>query len=171
MKISIRKFEEKDIIKKVEWINNPDNNEFLHYDLPLDVEKTKKWYKRNATKENRYDAIIEADGIGCGTIGLLNIDKKNMKAEFYIAMGETSFKGKGIATKASKLLLEYAFKEIGLNKVYLMTETGNLVAQKLFEKIGFLKEGCLLDDLYSRGKFVDRYVYGICKKNLIEDRQ
>ena len=121
-------------------------------------------------KENRYDAIIEADGIGCGTIGLLNIDKKNMKAEFYIAMGETSFKGKGIATKASKLLLEYAFKEIGLNKVYLMTETGNIVAQKLFEKIGFLKEGCLLDDLYSRGKFVDRYVYGICKKNLIEDR-
>ena len=51
-----------------------------------------------------------------------------------------------------------------------MTETGNIVAQKLFEKIGFLKEGCLLDDLYSRGKFVDRYVYGICKKNLIEDR-
>lgn len=41
MKIAIRKFERKDIPKKVEWINNPENNQFLHYDIPLCVEKPK----------------------------------------------------------------------------------------------------------------------------------
>ena len=35
MKISIRKFESKDIPKKVEWINNSENNKYLHYDIPL----------------------------------------------------------------------------------------------------------------------------------------
>ena len=40
MIVRIRKFERKDIPKKVEWINNPQNNKFLHYDIPLEVEKT-----------------------------------------------------------------------------------------------------------------------------------
>ena len=35
MKISIRKFEGKDIPKKVEWINNSENNKYLHYDIPF----------------------------------------------------------------------------------------------------------------------------------------
>ena len=121
MQIEIRKFERKDIPKKVEWINNPQNNQFLHYDLPLEVEKTEKWFDGNIDRKDRYDAVIMADGIPCGTIGLLGIDRKNRKAEYYIAMGETDLKGKGISTQASKLLLDYAFKKIGLNKVYLYT--------------------------------------------------
>ena len=42
MKISIRKFESKDIPKKVEWINNSENNKYLHYDIPLKIEKIVK---------------------------------------------------------------------------------------------------------------------------------
>ena len=80
MIVRIRKFERKDIPKKVEWINNPQNNKFLHYDIPLEVEKTQKWFDANIGRTDRYDAVIEADGVPCGTIGLLEIDKKNSKA-------------------------------------------------------------------------------------------
>lgn len=88
MKISIRKFESKDIPKKVEWINNSENNKYLHYDIPLKIEKTEKWFENNKDRTDRFDAVIEADGVPCGTIGLLSIDQKNKKAEYYIAMGE-----------------------------------------------------------------------------------
>lgn len=107
MKISIRKFEGKDIPKKVEWINNSENNKYLHYDIPLKIEKTEKWFEKNKDRTDRFDAVIEADGVPCGTIGLLSIDQKNKKAEYYIAMGEISLKGKGVSTNASKLLLKY----------------------------------------------------------------
>lgn len=167
MKITIRKFERDDIPKKVEWINNPENNQFLHYDIPIEIGKTQRWFDNNIGRTDRYDAVIEADGIPCGTIGLLNIDSKNSKAEYYIAMGETSLKGKGVSPKASKLILEYAFNELGLNKIYLFTETENIAAQRLFEKVGFVKEGCIREDILSRGKFVDRYAYGICKKDYL----
>ena len=70
MKVTIRKFEHRDIVKKVEWINNPENNQFLHYDLPLEVTKTEKWFNSIVDRTDRYDAVIEADGIPCGTIGL-----------------------------------------------------------------------------------------------------
>ena len=147
MKVTIRRFLSKDISKKVEWINNPDNNTYLHYDLPLEEEKTRAWFEKNFDHTDRFDAVIEVDGVAVGLIGLLSIDKRNLKAEFYICIGETGCKGKGVAKQSSKLLLDYAFNELKLNKVYLYTEVDNISAQRLFERVGFEKEGVLREDL------------------------
>ena len=94
------------------------------------------------------------------------IDYNNKKAEYYIVIGEREYLGKGIANKASKLLLEYAFTELKLNRVYLYTETGNISAIKSYERIGFKREGILKNDVFSKGRFVDRFVYGITKRDL-----
>ena len=165
VKVTIRRFERKDIPKKVEWINNPENNSFLHYDIPICVEKTEKWYDSHLGDDDRYDAVIEADGMPVGTIGLLSIDKKNSKAEYYIAMGETEYKGKGVAKSASLLILKYGFEILELNKIYLYTEAENIAAQKLFERVGFIKEGLIRQDILSRGKLADRYAYGYLRED------
>ena len=34
--VNIRPFTENDILNKVRWINDCENNKFLHYELPLD---------------------------------------------------------------------------------------------------------------------------------------
>ena len=165
VKISIRKFERTDIPKKVEWINNPENNQFLHYDIPISVEGTEKWFDSHINDINRYDAVMEADGVPVGTIGLLSIDRKNSKAEYYVAMGETAYKGKGVAKEAGRLILQYGFEELGLNRIYLITEIDNIAAQKLFEKVGFTREGIIRQDIISHGKYVDRVAYGYLKED------
>lgn len=164
MNITLRRFEKRDIPNKVRWINDIRNNAYLHYDLPLEIHNTEKWFDINKARVDRYDAVIEVDGLPVGLIGLLNIDLKNKKTEYYISMGEVVYKGKGIATQASKLLLDYAFNELNLEKVFLYTERENTGAQKLFEKVGFEKEGLLKKDLFHNGRFVDRYIYGISKE-------
>lgn len=165
MIIKIRKFERADIPKKVEWVNNPENNQFLHYDIPICVEKTEKWFDSHLGENTRYDAVIEVDGVPVGTIGLLEIDRKNSKAEYYIAMGETCYNGKGIAKEASKSILEYGFQILGLNRIYLFTEVENVAAQKLFERVGFVKEGVLRQDIISHGEYVDRIAYGFLRED------
>ena len=165
VKISVRKFERTDIPKKVEWINNPENTQFLHYDIPISIAGTEKWFDSHIGDTDRYDAIIESDGLPVGTIGLLSIDRKNSKAEYYIAMGETAYKGKGVAKEASRLILKYGFEELGLNRIYLYTEIENILAQKLFEKVGFKNEGVLRQDIISHGKYVDRVAYGYLRED------
>lgn len=165
MIITIRQFEKTDIPKKVEWINNPENNRFLHYDIPICVEKTEKWFDSHKGDDSRYDAVIECNGMPVGTIGLLSIDQKNKKAEYYIAMGETSYKGKGVAKEASRLILEYGFEELELNRIYLFTEVENVVAQKLFERVGFVREGVIRQDIVSHGCFVDRVAYSYLRED------
>lgn len=160
--VSIRKFKAEDIPDKVRWINDENNNQFLHYDLPLKEENTTKWFENNKNRTDRYDAVIEYNGKPVGIIGLLTIG--NGEAEYYVTLGEGSLKGKGIAGKATKLLLEYAFKELKLDYVYLYTETENHPAQRLFEKMGFEKSGIAEKSAVNRGKLVDRYFYKICLK-------
>lgn len=161
MEIKIRKFIKEDIPFKVEWINNSENNQFLHYNLPLDIDKTFSWFENIQNREDRLDFTITCNGTPVEIIGLLNIDRTNKKAEYYITIGETSFKGMGIAKKATELLLEQAYEIYGLNKVYLFTEVENIPAQKLFERVGFKKEGLLKEDIIHNQRKLDRYIYGI----------
>lgn len=167
MDIQIRKFTKEDIANKVRWINDSANNQYLHFDLPIEYEKTCVWFEKIKDRKDRYDAVIEADGVPVGLIGLLSIEDKNRKAEYYISMGESSYKGKGIAKKASLLLLEYAFRELKLKKVYLYTEKENRTAQYLFRKIGFQEEGLLKQDIFYDGRWKDRYVFGITREEYL----
>lgn len=159
MKVTFRKFEERDIKNKVRWINDNANNQYLHYELPLEEEKTKQWYEKTKNRTDRYDAVIECDGKAVGIIGLLEI--KNGQAEYYVTLGEIEYKRKGIAKSATFLLLDYAFTVLKLHMVYLYTETDNKGAQKLFEKCGFIKRDVEKKSAVNRGKYVDRFRYRI----------
>ena len=164
MNITLRRFTAEDISNKVRWINDESNNTYLHYDLPLEIPKTQCWFENVKDRSDRYDAVIEADNVPIGIIGLLNIDRVNLKSEYYITLGETSYKRKGISYIASKQLLEYAFKVLGVNKVYLNVDADNVAACNLYEKIGFICEGVFREDMIHFGKMIDRKRYAILKK-------
>lgn len=163
-KVSLRPFEKEDIPLKVKWVNDSENNEFLHYDIPLTVEKTQKWWEGVKDREDRKDFIILYEEIPVGLIGLLNIDKKNSNAELHIILGEKEYKGKGIAKKAVKALLDYSFDKIGLDRVYLYVEEKNLAAIKLYEKAGFTREGKLRKHIRKGNISYDYLVFGILKE-------
>lgn len=162
-KVTLRLFEERDIANKIRWINDPEIHRFLHYDVPLNYEKTLAWF-HSKDNSKRLDCVIEYDGIPVGLVGLLNIDRVHQKAEIYISMGETKFMRKGIASIALSILVEYAFSHYSLHKVYLNTDGENIGAHKLFEKTGFVREGYFVDDMLCRGKFIDRIRYAVINK-------
>lgn len=171
MDVKIRKFQKEDIPYKVKWINDCENNQFLHYDLPLQEDKTLLWFNSIKDRKDRADFTITYNKEPAGLIGLLNIDNKNRKAEYYITLGGSKFKGKGIATIASELLIEESYHSYKLNKIYLYTEVENKSAQRLFERVGFEKEGLLKEDLIQEGRKIDRYIYGLFVEKYLDKRK
>ncbi len=168
--LTIREFKESDIELKLKWINDPENNFFLHYNIPLNSEDTFKWYE-NKDNTIRLDCVIEYDNNRVGLIGLLNINKTDCKAEFYITIGEHNYKNKGIATSSSILILEYAFKKLGINKVYLNVDFDNEPAIRLYEKLGFEKEGHFKEDIFrkSDNQLIDRCRYAIMRQEFLKN--
>lgn len=160
--VTIRKFDIDDINNKIKWINNSENNEFLHYNLPLEYKKTLEWYLKNKGNKKRHDMIIEYNNIPVGVIGIINI--KDRKGEFYITLGESKFKRKGISFEATKQIIELAFKSFNIDKIWLCVDEDNLAARRLYEKVGFKQEGLLREDIFFKGKMINRCMYGILKK-------
>ena len=67
--------------------------------------------------------------------------------------------------KATKLLLEYAFKTLKLKKVYLNVDEKNIAACSLYEKAGFRCEGIFLEDMFFRGEWINRRRYAIINES------
>ena len=148
--IRLRPLTEQDLEKKVRWINDPDVNKYLHYELPLELEKTKKWLAKTANDETRYDFATEkiekGEKVPIGLIGLLEINKSYETAEFYITVGEKKYWKKGLGQKSLTILVEWAFNTVGLHKIWGTVRVNNLASIALMKKVGFKIEGTLREE-------------------------
>lgn len=91
-------------------------------------------------EKNLHRAICGEDGEYLGTISLKNIDEKNANAEYAICMRTKSI-GTGMSRIATDEILEIAFRELKLRKVYLCVFEQNIRAVKFYKKYGFVYEG------------------------------
>jgi len=76
----------------------------------------------------------------------------------------SNFRGRGIATCATKRLLEYAFEDLNVNKVVFLINTDNYSSLNLVNRLGLRNEGTLLDNDFSNGKYHDQHLYSILKR-------
>ena len=162
-RVYLRLMEESDIPYRVKWINDPEVRKTLNFEYPISEVATKQWLNKVSMDGSRRDFIVclkeNENPIGYG--GLLSIDRKNSKTESYMGIGEKGSWGKGYAKEIRKMLLEYAFIELGLNKVYAYVWSENEKMINLNESVGFTVEGTLKQDVFSHGEFRDRVIMGI----------
>lgn len=90
-----------------------------------------------------------------GIISLVNIDYKNRSAECIIDIGEKDLWGKGIGREAMGIILEFAFNEMNLHRLYLQVFSFNRRAVNLYEKLGFTLAGKFREALYRQGEWHD----------------
>lgn len=89
-----------------------------------------------------------------GTVGLYDTDLLTRKAEFRILLG-APFTGKGYGTEATKMVLDFGFNRLGLQRIWLGVTDANIPAIKCYERCGFTREGVLRRDLFRDGQFYD----------------
>lgn len=161
----IRLMEESDVQHKVDWFNDEEVRKTLNVDFPISVIGTKKWLSSVSTNSTRRDFIIcsKEDNMPIGYVGLVNIDYKNSKAESYLGVGNKRYWGKGHASEARRLILDYAFEHLALNKVYSYVWTENEKMKHINLKVGFKIEGTLRDDIYYNGIYRDKHIMGVLR--------
>lgn len=114
-----------------------------------------------------YAVYLKTECIHIGNISLQQISKKNKSAEIAYLFGEKPYWNKGYATEASIVLLNHAFNDLKLHRIYFGTNIENIPMQKLGEKLGFIQEGRLKDAQLKNGKFYDIIIYGLIKRDKI----
>lgn len=72
-------------------------------------------------------------------------------------------RGRGFATEARMLLVNYVFLTTPVERVYSETEAENAPARKSLEKSGMTFEGVMRHLFYDRGRWADIAVYSILR--------
>ena len=159
----VRKIAKEDLPIRVDWMNNPKIYSSMHYDIPITLEKTIAWWESNQQKDSRVDlAFIEDDKI-VAMGGITSIDRSILKAETYLFVDPEQL-GKGWGAKAKKLLIDYAFEILNLNKLYVVTNEDNVASIKVQQKFGYLLEGRFRQEyVTSNGDLKDRLYFGLLK--------
>ncbi|MDB4061268.1 GNAT family N-acetyltransferase [Vicingaceae bacterium] len=122
------------------WRNSPKVNRFMDFKAYITLGQQERWFEAIVTSTNVYFIIRK----GSTPIGLIHLnrfdtDKKTAYAGLFI--GDEEFEGTGIAFKASVALLEYAFEELKLDKVFAKVHKDNAVAIDYNKNLGFEYDG------------------------------
>ena len=160
----IRRLEKGDLETRVEWMNNPLIYSSMHFEVPILMERTLQWYESNLMNDKRFDVTVLEDGEIVAFGGFTSINREIGKAETYLFASPFQLH-KGIGTRAKKLICEFGFKELGLNKIYFITNEDNYASIRVNEKCGFKLEGRLRKEyLTKNGEYKDRLYYGLLKE-------
>jgi RimJ/RimL family protein N-acetyltransferase len=98
-----------------------------------------------AEPDGPYSFAIEEDGRLAGSIAM-RVDEQNATGNLgYWCVPEA--RGRGVVTRALRLLCRYGFDELGLGRLELITDPDNHASQRVAEKVGFRREGVLRSHL------------------------
>ncbi len=139
--VTIRPITYDDTEDIIRWRNSDFvRNRFI--DQRLFTKESHEYWLKNFVETGKVaQFIILLDGKGVGSVYLRDIDPDERSAEYGIFIGEESARGKGVGTKSARLILEYAFCELKLEKIFLRVYKDNAGAVKSYEKAGFVSNG------------------------------
>jgi RimJ/RimL family protein N-acetyltransferase len=106
-----------------------------------------------------------------GRIELALIDLEQRRASVGLIIGDRSVWGRGIATRALQMMIDYAFTVANLEKVCAEVYGFNVRSQRLMEAAGMQKEGVLRQHELHNGGRQDMHVYGVLKDEFYQHNQ
>jgi RimJ/RimL family protein N-acetyltransferase len=164
-KVRLRPMEEGDLPAFVEWLADKEVTRWLaEMSFAPSLDQEIEWYEgRRGDPDSLMWAIETVAGqlVGSTELRLFPVRKK---AEFGIVIGEKSKWDGGLGTEALRLILGYAFGELELNRVELTTAEDNERALRVYEKLGFVREGLKRQDRVLDGRFGNTVLMAVLRE-------
>lgn len=128
---------------------------------PYTMKHAKDWVAKNISlcrkkKKTEVNFAIDIGGKVAGGIGLRYIEGHRAELGYWLAKKHW---GRGIMTQAVGLVSEYAFRQLGLRRLYATAFTSNKASARVLEKNGFKLEGLMRKLHKNKGRFVDVLLY------------
>jgi len=128
-------------------------------------------FERDYTKRSRVKWGIFANNECERLLGIIEVLDFNLKVNMVSIgyfLGEAHW-GRGTATKAVRMLLEFLFTDVNINRIQANVMPVNENSKKVLLKNGFIKEGMLRQATIWSGKgVIDLEIYSILKEDYVK---
>lgn len=165
---------ERDDLRFVHQLDNDDVVMRYWFEEPFETfDELSALYDEHIHDQGERRFVVECGGEKVGLVELVEIDYVHRRAEFQIII-VPGHQGKGFASRATKLAMDYGFSVLNLYKLYLIVDKENRKAIHIYTREGFVVEGELIHEFFINGRyrnavrmciFQSDYLAGIRKNN------
>lgn len=163
-RIILRDFEPGDLDPSMAVVGDDEVTRSLSFDSRTREEQEERLADdmaraRASPRPDYYLAIVTAETdrlIGFVRLGLL----AHRAGELGYALRKDHW-GRGYATEAAMLMLDFAFSTRGLHRVQAACGPDNRPSRALLERLGFLCEGHMRDHVFTNGAWRDSLLYAL----------
>ena len=157
-RVYLRALEPDDIEHVHRWYEHADTARLMG-EMPRSLAHRRSDAEADVGKAGRdwfsFVICLLTDDRPIGRADVFEIDRINGSAGFGIAIGEHDQRGAGLGTDAVNALADFCFGQLRLERLWLVTDSVNARAQRVYEKAGFVREGVLRRAFYQDGVFQD----------------
>ncbi len=165
--IRMRPIEREDLIFLRDLANDPVvRANVVEWDWPYSLAGQIRWFESGLDTGTTRRFIVESlDGEPLGITGLWDINWHNRTAMVGIKLGGvTSARGRGLGAETMRITMDFAFNDVGLNRLYAGILEGNAASLGAFVgNSGWIEEGRLRSHIWKNGDFVDLIQVGILR--------
>lgn len=166
--IYLRKLESTDLDRTWVWINDPGVYLKIGSHVPISRTAQLKWFERvdQATDKIIFAICLREGGGHVGNVSLDSVENRHRTARLSIFIGDSAQRGKSIGTRAIRLLADYAFDFLNLNRIWCKARAGDDQILRFYEALGFKLEGIMRQHEFIDGQYVDKMILGLLRNEL-----
>jgi ribosomal-protein-alanine N-acetyltransferase len=170
-RLILRKLEMSDAKQYFEFATDPVVSVETLWDRHIAVDDTihylqKVMHKFESKQAIRWGIINKLNNNLIGRTGLISIDSVHEKAEIGYALS-SEYWNQGIITEATRIIIQYSFLEVGINRIEARCNFNNTGSYRVLEKLGMTCEGTLRSQLKIKGKFIDQRMYSVLRSDYL----
>lgn len=158
-KINLRTVEEEDLEFIRETFNIPEVRKHLSHRGPQNLNQERTFFEEVISGDEATNLAISRNEEMIGLISLTEQKEEGVK-EIGLWI-HPDHHGNGYGTEASKVMVSYAFNELRIHKIIAKAMESNPGSQRIWEKLGFQREGELRENTFRNGSYEDVYLYGV----------
>ncbi len=169
-RLAIRRFEDFDIGPFLTYRNDPEVAKYQNWD--------------SCTKQEAIDLVLDATQPGTPgewfqyavelkqtstLIGdcALKTETDGRQAEIGFTFSR-AYRRRGFASEAVTRLLDYAFGQLDLHRVYAITDQENTPSVALLERLGMRREGDFVENAWFKGRWSSEYLYAVLRDEWLQ---
>jgi RimJ/RimL family protein N-acetyltransferase len=111
---------------------------------------------------SKWGVVLPHDDRLVGTCGFNEWSPVHRWAELAFDLAQAHW-GKGLMRQAVAAVLQWTFQQDQIDRVHAYVRTDNARSQRLLERSGFVREGCLRSYRVCRGQPHDFYIYALLR--------
>ena len=170
-RLVLRKMDMRDAEDMYEYSRDPLVTKHVLWEAHNAISDTKSYIrfmlrKYRAGEPSSWCIEEKQTGKAVGTIGYMWYQRDNSACEVGYSLARRCW-NRGYMTEALKAVLDYTFRELGINRVEAQHEVDNPASGAVMRKCGMVKEGTLRSRLYNKGKYVDVDLYAVLRREYL----